>query len=161
MLPVLPAGLHYVATLQACLSGNYLLCAVTTTQFLVRSTPLVADIAGAGVAQIGEEQGVVLDGGGSYDPDQEAGALSFLWECAQGAEGGACYSRTCLQTAEDGGCAQYELLADTFNPRSSEVEVQPLGGALSAPLEYTFTLTVTKGGRQASTRSIPLAIWWA
>lgn len=122
-------------------------CASATASYAVAQSPLVAALSGVNtvVGSLGPAQ---LDcGRGSFDPDNEPGALSYAWACAV-ATGGACL-----------GSDSRPLVFAPNSPTQSVSLLRTPGG-----LRYQITCTVSKGSRQATAsgflvaRALPLPL---
>ena len=87
-------------------------------------------------AQVTSDTAVAVNAGPSYDPDEESGSLAFRWLCGR-SDGLDC------RTAEG-------ALLPTRMTNSSLAGVK-LQAVVGDSLCYTFTLSVSKGARVAST----------
>jgi hypothetical protein len=131
----LPAGAGVAFSVRACLAAATATCANASLAFAIAPSPLVALIGGGG-GVVGETP-LTLSGGASYDPDDDAAALSFAWSCAR-ADGAAC--------ASVGG--------DAFTPSGAAAQSLQLAGAPGGA-SYVISLTVSSaaGGRASSTNT--------
>jgi hypothetical protein len=86
-------------------------------------------------AQVTSDTAVAVNAGPSYDPDEESGSLAFRWLCGR-SDGLDC------RTAEG-------ALLPTRMTNSSLAGVK-LQAVVGDSLCYTFTLSLSKGGRVAS-----------
>ena len=86
-------------------------------------------------AQVTSDTAVAVNAGPSYDPDEESGSLAFRWLCGR-SDGLDC------RTA-DGALLPTRMT----NMSLTGLKLQAVEGA---SLCYTFTLSLSKGGRVAS-----------
>ncbi|XP_078689262.1 uncharacterized protein LOC144920780 [Branchiostoma floridae x Branchiostoma belcheri] len=107
-----------------------------TVEIAVRSRDLQPAIAGKTIT-IGSHQNVTLDGSGSRDPDNAEGEGIFTWTCQEKDTDLPCW-------VEVGG-------EPTPLPLSDLETTNVQGSMLNPNTWYTFTLTMRKGNRSAST----------
>jgi hypothetical protein len=140
-LPARSLGANQTAefTLTACFAGARATCCVTSFAFAVTPSPLVA-LIGGGSGVVGETP-LSLSAAASSDPDgAPLAALSFAWACARtdaGRVSDVCAARDGTPVALGAGVTQSMQLAGD-------------GGA-SGGATYVVTLTVSLGGRTATT----------
>ncbi|KAI8504439.1 hypothetical protein Bbelb_175570, partial [Branchiostoma belcheri] len=107
-----------------------------TVEIAVLSRDLQPAIAGKTIT-IGSHQNVTLDGSGSRDPDNAEGEGIFTWTCQERDTGLPCWVEV------DGEPTPLPL---------SDLETTNVQGSMLNPNTwYTFTLTMRKGNRSAST----------
>ncbi|CAH1270137.1 Hypp4289 [Branchiostoma lanceolatum] len=107
-----------------------------TVDIVVRSRDLKPAIAGKTIT-IGSHQNVTLDGSGSRDPDNADGEEFFTWTCLERDTALPCW-------VEVGG-------EPAPLPLSDLATTSVRGSMLNPNSWYTFTLTMRKGNRSAST----------
>ena len=98
-----------------------------TVTVVVGQQQLVPVVAGGSFQQVGRNEEFTLDGSGSYDPDESAGAMAYAWSCAA--------------TGDTASCAG--LVLGTGVTATVAAGALPMG-------TYAFTLLVSKGGRSAA-----------
>ena len=96
-----------------------------TVDVQVGQQDLVAVVAGGASRQAGRDAAFIMDGSGSYDPDEDSEAFSHAWACAD-------------SSANDCG-----ITLASASTATVAAEALAIG-------TYTFTLTVTKGSRNNS-----------
>ncbi|KAK3287956.1 hypothetical protein CYMTET_4564 [Cymbomonas tetramitiformis] len=125
--------LSYMVTLSASVTASPEVRAEDSVTFYVEPQALLALVTPSEL-ETGEDSLVVLDAGASYDPDGEAGDMSYEWRCARADASGNCRDR-------DGA-----LLPTTWTSAvlSLMLEGSPEG------VVYIFSLEIHKAGRTAS-----------
>ncbi|KNC50396.1 uncharacterized protein AMSG_06887 [Thecamonas trahens ATCC 50062] len=88
---VLTVGGSYIFEVNVNTTDGSAKSASASATVTVKTSALVAFVAGGSSQTFHSSLDVVLDGSGSYDPDA-AGALTYLWTCTDVSAGGACVS---------------------------------------------------------------------
>ncbi|KAK3238908.1 hypothetical protein CYMTET_51123 [Cymbomonas tetramitiformis] len=135
----LTARASHAMRLTASLRGNPNVKAIADLSFVVRSLALVALIQGGGV-HTGEGLPVLLDAGGSYDPDGEPEEMTYAWTC----------TRT-IRTQDPGNDLACRDPTGTPLP-SSAMGASTLNLTLAGSAEgweYAVACTVSKADREA------------
>jgi hypothetical protein len=124
----LEAGLNYTFIATGWMTNDPSLNNTASVVVEVAYQDLIAVIDGGVYRQVGESAGFSLNGRMSYDPDDSVGDLSYSWGCNASSASASCDGVNLLE-------------ADSVDVASRALEVG----------KYSFSLTVSKGKRSAST----------
>ncbi|KAK3254764.1 hypothetical protein CYMTET_36035, partial [Cymbomonas tetramitiformis] len=129
----LSTHLSYSLRLDARVTASPEVQAASALSFYVEPQALVALLTPSEVTT-GEDSLVVLDAGGSFDPDEEAGELIYEFRC----------------TRADGtdNCRDHEGELHPATWHTPQIEIYLLG-APDPGLSYSFELVVRKGARES------------
>lgn len=151
----LPVRTSWTFTLRTCYSGsrNAALCGTAQRNVTIASSPLVPFVTGGNAVVSLGAGAVVLDASGSYDPDDEPGAISYSWSCEQQQQQGGAQPAACMQP--DGGGPVTAGLGPGGGP---QLALLLAGVRNPAEANYTVRLRIAKSGGQ---RAVSTSVWVA
>ncbi|KAK3267675.1 hypothetical protein CYMTET_23784 [Cymbomonas tetramitiformis] len=128
---------NYMISFQGILRGNTAIKGSADLPFFVISLPIAVQMSGGDVVT-GDQSAVIINASSSYDPDGAAGDILYSWRCRVDNDPTAkCMDRSGRQLP--------------LSLQSPVLNLTMLGGASPNPVNYSFTLTASKGDRSTVT----------
>ncbi|KAK3272664.1 hypothetical protein CYMTET_19055 [Cymbomonas tetramitiformis] len=129
---------NYIISFQGILRGNPAVTGAAALPFYVKSLPIASSMTGGDVVT-GDRAAVIINASGTYDPDGQPGEIAFSWRCRIDGSTSKCMTRSPADPTIG------EPLPSSL--ASPVLNLTMLGGGGGDPINYTFTLTATKGDR--------------
>ncbi|KAK3273407.1 hypothetical protein CYMTET_18347 [Cymbomonas tetramitiformis] len=129
---------NYIVSFQGFLRGNQAITGSADLPFFVNSLPIAVSMSGGNVVT-GDRSAVVLNASATSDPDGAEGEIEYSWRCRIQDSVEKCRERSELYP---------EGVALPTSLRDPALNLSLLGG-VGEPINYTFTLTASKGERSS------------